>query len=80
MATVRFQPGDIVAEVPVGTLIHEAGLKAGILDLELPCGGRESVVCARWKWRVATLQFWPARPRLTLTWWYIFPIANKAPG
>lgn len=39
MASVRFQPGDIVAEVPEGTLIHLAALRAGILDFELPCGG-----------------------------------------
>jgi uncharacterized 2Fe-2S/4Fe-4S cluster protein (DUF4445 family) len=39
MPSVRFQPGDIVAEVPEGTLLHEAAIRAGILDLELPCGG-----------------------------------------
>ncbi len=39
MPSVRFQPGDIVAEVPEGTLIHQAAVRAGILDLELPCGG-----------------------------------------
>ncbi|HKD84116.1 MAG TPA: ASKHA domain-containing protein [Terriglobales bacterium] len=39
MPLVRFQPGDIVAEVPEGTLIHEAAIRAGVLDLELPCGG-----------------------------------------
>ncbi len=39
MVSVRFQPADVVAEVPAGTLIHEAALRAGILDLELPCGG-----------------------------------------
>ena len=39
MPSVRFQPGDIVAEVPEGTLIHQAALRAGILDLELPCAG-----------------------------------------
>jgi uncharacterized 2Fe-2S/4Fe-4S cluster protein (DUF4445 family) len=42
MASVRFQPANVVAEVPVGTLIHEAALRAGILDLELPCGGEGS--------------------------------------
>lgn len=39
MASIRFQPANVVAEVPAGTLIHLAALKAGILDLELPCGG-----------------------------------------
>jgi uncharacterized 2Fe-2S/4Fe-4S cluster protein (DUF4445 family) len=39
MPLVRFQPANVVAEVPAGTLIHEAALRAGILDLELPCGG-----------------------------------------
>src|SRR5271166_486369 len=39
MSLVRFQPGDFAAEVPAGTLIHEAALRAGVLDLELPCGG-----------------------------------------
>ena len=39
MPSVRFQPGNIVAEVPAGTLIHQAALRAGILDLELPCAG-----------------------------------------
>ena len=42
MASVRFQPANVVAEVPAGTLIHEAALRAGILDLELPCGGEGS--------------------------------------
>jgi len=42
MPSVRFQPADVVAEVPAGTLIHEAALRAGILDLELPCGGEGS--------------------------------------
>jgi uncharacterized 2Fe-2S/4Fe-4S cluster protein (DUF4445 family) len=39
MASILFQPANIVAEVPAGTFIHEAALRAGILDLELPCGG-----------------------------------------
>lgn len=39
MPLVRFQPGDLVAEVPEDTLIHEAALRAGIIDLELPCAG-----------------------------------------
>ncbi len=42
MPFVRFQPADVVAEVPAGTLIHQAALRAGILDLELPCGGEGS--------------------------------------
>jgi len=36
---VRFQPANVVTEVPSGTPIHVAALRAGILDLELPCGG-----------------------------------------
>jgi uncharacterized 2Fe-2S/4Fe-4S cluster protein (DUF4445 family) len=39
MPSVCFQPGNLVADVPEGTLIHEAAIRAGILDLELPCGG-----------------------------------------
>jgi uncharacterized 2Fe-2S/4Fe-4S cluster protein (DUF4445 family) len=39
MPSVVFQPGNVVAEVPAGTLIHEAAIRAGILDLELPCAG-----------------------------------------
>ena len=39
MPIVRFQPTNVVAEVPSGTPIHVAALRAGILDLELPCGG-----------------------------------------
>ena len=39
MPSVRFQPANVVAEVPEGTFIHQAALRAGILDLELPCGG-----------------------------------------
>ncbi|HZD31512.1 MAG TPA: ASKHA domain-containing protein [Candidatus Angelobacter sp.] len=42
MPTVCFQPGDRLAEVPAGTLIHQAALRAGILELELPCGGEGS--------------------------------------
>lgn len=42
MPSVRFQPADVVAEVPAGTLLHQAALRAGILDLELPCGGEGS--------------------------------------
>jgi uncharacterized 2Fe-2S/4Fe-4S cluster protein (DUF4445 family) len=40
MASVRFLPADITVEVPAGTLIHEAAIRAGLLDLELPCGGQ----------------------------------------
>lgn len=40
MPSVRFLPADIAVEVPDGTLIHEAAIRAGILDLELPCGGQ----------------------------------------
>ena len=39
MPSVLFQPGNVLAEVPDGTLIHQAAIRAGILDLELPCGG-----------------------------------------
>jgi uncharacterized 2Fe-2S/4Fe-4S cluster protein (DUF4445 family) len=39
MPFVRFQPANVVADVPSGTPIHIAALRAGILDLELPCGG-----------------------------------------
>jgi uncharacterized 2Fe-2S/4Fe-4S cluster protein (DUF4445 family) len=42
MPLVRFQPAEIEVEVPSGTLIHEAAFRAGILDLELPCGGEGS--------------------------------------
>ena len=42
MPSVRFQPANVVAEVPAGTLIHQAAIRAGILDLELPCGGEGS--------------------------------------
>ena len=39
MPWVRFLPRDIAIDVPAGTLIHEAAIRAGIHDLELPCGG-----------------------------------------
>lgn len=39
MPSVLFQPGNVLAEVPDGTLVHQAAIRAGILDLELPCGG-----------------------------------------
>jgi uncharacterized 2Fe-2S/4Fe-4S cluster protein (DUF4445 family) len=40
MPIVKFLPADIKVEVPDGTLIHEAAIKAGIDDLHLPCGGK----------------------------------------
>lgn len=40
MPAVRFLPADIVVEVPVGTLIHEAAIKGGLEELHLPCGGK----------------------------------------
>jgi uncharacterized 2Fe-2S/4Fe-4S cluster protein (DUF4445 family) len=40
MPTVRFLPAERRVEVPAGTLIHEAAIRAGLLDLELPCGGQ----------------------------------------
>ncbi len=40
MPIVRFLPGNTTVEVPVGTLIHEAAIKAGIEELHLPCGGK----------------------------------------
>ncbi len=39
MPLVRFLPADVAAEVPAGTLLHEAAILAGIEDLHLPCGG-----------------------------------------
>ncbi len=39
MPMVSFQPGGRAVAVPEGTLIREAAQRAGILDLELPCGG-----------------------------------------
>src|ERR1035438_4441111 len=38
--TVHFLPADIKVGVPSGTLIHEAAIRAGLHDLELPCGGQ----------------------------------------
>ncbi len=40
MPSVKFLPADITVEVPAGTLIHDAAIKAGIEDLHLPCGGK----------------------------------------
>jgi uncharacterized 2Fe-2S/4Fe-4S cluster protein (DUF4445 family) len=42
MPVIRFLPADRTAEVPAGTLIHEAAVRAGVADLELPCGGQGS--------------------------------------
>ena len=36
---VRFLPDDKVAEVPEGTMISDAAVKAGV-EIRLPCGGR----------------------------------------
>src|ERR1017187_7834377 len=38
--SVHFLPADVRVEVPAGTLIHEAAIRAGLHDLELPCGGQ----------------------------------------
>ncbi len=40
MPTITFLPADITVNVPEGTLIHEAAIKAGIEDLHLPCGAK----------------------------------------
>lgn len=40
MPNVTFLPAEITVEVPVGTLIHEAAILAGIEDLHLPCGAK----------------------------------------
>jgi uncharacterized 2Fe-2S/4Fe-4S cluster protein (DUF4445 family) len=50
MPVVRFQPANVAAEVAEGTLIHEAAIRAGIMDLELPCGGEG--ICGLCKVRV----------------------------
>jgi uncharacterized 2Fe-2S/4Fe-4S cluster protein (DUF4445 family) len=42
MPAVHFLPADVTVEVPAGTLIHEAAIRAGISHLELPCGGQGS--------------------------------------
>lgn len=38
MPIVEFQPAGVSTEVAPGTLIHEAAIRAGLHDLELPCG------------------------------------------
>jgi uncharacterized 2Fe-2S/4Fe-4S cluster protein (DUF4445 family) len=40
MAVVHFLPADRHVEVAAGTLIHEAAIRAGLLDFELPCGAQ----------------------------------------
>ncbi len=40
MPLIQFLPHGATADVPAGTLIHEAAIKAGIQDLELPCGAQ----------------------------------------
>lgn len=42
MPSVHFLPDNVTAEVPAGTLIHEAATRAGLTRLELPCGGQGS--------------------------------------
>jgi uncharacterized 2Fe-2S/4Fe-4S cluster protein (DUF4445 family) len=42
MPAVRFLPAEVTVEVPAGTLIHEAAIRAGLAHLELPCGGQGS--------------------------------------
>ncbi|MGE5646248.1 MAG: ASKHA domain-containing protein [Acidobacteriota bacterium] len=42
MPNVRFLPADVAVEVASGTLLHEAAARAGVADLELPCGGQGS--------------------------------------
>ena len=37
--TVRFEPDAKTVSVPVGALVHEAALLAG-LDVNMPCGGQ----------------------------------------
>lgn len=39
MPSVRFLPSGTSVTVDAGTRIHEAAIKAGLRDLELPCGG-----------------------------------------
>jgi len=40
MPLVRFLPAEMETEVAAGTLIHEAAIRAGLLTLDLPCGGQ----------------------------------------
>jgi hypothetical protein len=44
MPSIRFLPADVAVEVPAGTYIHEAAIRAGLQDLELPCGGQARAV------------------------------------
>lgn len=40
MPLVRFVPANVEVEVPDEACIHEAAIRAGLLALELPCGGQ----------------------------------------
>ena len=40
MPIVHFLPANVEVEIPAGACIHEAAIRAGLLDLELPCGGQ----------------------------------------
>jgi uncharacterized 2Fe-2S/4Fe-4S cluster protein (DUF4445 family) len=40
MPSVQFLPAGVVVEVPAGTPISEAAERAGLVNLELPCGGQ----------------------------------------
>jgi uncharacterized 2Fe-2S/4Fe-4S cluster protein (DUF4445 family) len=40
MPIVRFLPSNIDVDMPVGTLISDAAIKAGLEDFHLPCGGK----------------------------------------
>ena len=42
MPRVEFLPAAAAVEVPPGTRLNEAAILAGVLDLELPCGGQGS--------------------------------------
>ncbi len=42
MPMVRFLPANVEADVLAGVYIHEAAIRAGLLELELPCGGQGS--------------------------------------
>jgi uncharacterized 2Fe-2S/4Fe-4S cluster protein (DUF4445 family) len=39
---IQFLPADKFIEVPAGTLLHTAAARAGVTDLDLPCGGQGS--------------------------------------
>jgi uncharacterized 2Fe-2S/4Fe-4S cluster protein (DUF4445 family) len=42
MPRVQFLPAAVTVEVPIGTRLNEAAVLAGVVDLELPCGGQGS--------------------------------------